>query len=412
MSILKTRDPYRIYIYTCFLSQLFFTFIFTINLLYQVKIVMLEPLQLVLVGTVLELSVFLFEIPTGVISDVKSRKLSIIIGYFLIGGGFLIEGLFPFFTTVLLAQVAWGIGYTFTSGSQQAWITDEVGEERASKAFINGAKAGNLGQIIAIPLSILMGLFMINMPIIIGGLCMIGLAVYLIIFMKEEKFKPLDKTKRTSSWENMKGNMTKIIFYSKASFLMRMLFLIALFVGFYSEGFDRLWLSQLFTIANIAVLKDEHLVLLMGGIQFVVVLVSFIALHFVNKGSIQQNIRQIYMALLIGSLVIITSLLGFAVSTYIAGLLVFYVIIQVTRQVMYPLEDIWLNSIIPDSSTRATFFSVKGQVDAIGQIGGGPVIGYIATSFTIKTAIIVSAILLTPVLFLYNIVLKKSKENN
>lgn len=107
---------------------------------------------------------------------------------------------------------------------------------------------------------------------------------------------------------------------------------------------------------------------------------------------------------------IIISLIGFALSSYVIGLLAFYIVIQVIRQVMYPLEDIWLNKIIPDSSTRATFFSVKGQVDAIGQIGGGPVIGVVASGFTIKTAIIVSAILLTPVLFLYKIILRQSKE--
>ncbi|TQR10347.1 MFS transporter [Psychrobacillus soli] len=410
MTIMKTKNPYQVYIYTCFLSQLFFTFIFTVNLLYQVKIVMLDPLQLVLVGTVLELSVFLFEIPTGVISDLKSRKLSVIIGYFLIGGGFLIEGLFPYFTTVLLAQVAWGIGYTFTSGSLQAWIADEVGEERASLAFIRGAKAGNLGQVIAIPLSILTGLYMINLPIIIGGLCMVGLAVYLILFMKEENFKPLDKTERTSTWESMKGSMGKIIFHSRTSFIIRMLFLIALFVGFYSEGFDRLWMSHFFDVSNLVALTDEKLVLLTGGIQFMVVLISFVVLHLMNRGSIHLNLKHIYAVLFTCSLFIIASLIGFALSTYAIGLLVFYIIIQVTRKVMYPLEDIWLNKVIPESSTRATFFSVKGQVDAIGQIGGGPVIGYVATNFTIKTAIVVSAILLTPVLFLYNIILKKHQS--
>ncbi|WP_313892799.1 MFS transporter [Psychrobacillus sp.] len=409
MNILKTKDPYRVYIYTCFLSQLFFTFIFTVNLLYQVKVVMLDPLQLVLVGTILELSVFLFEIPTGVVSDLKSRKLSIVIGYFLIGTGFLVEGLFPYFIPVLIAQVAWGIGYTFTSGSQQAWIADEIGEERASLAFIRGAKAGNLGQVIAIPLSILTGYFMINLPIIIGGLCMIGLAVFLIIFMKEENFKPSDKMERTSMLESIKDSMGKIISHSKTSFIIRVLFLIALFVGFYSEGFDRLWISHFLEVSNLATLTDEKLVFIMGGIQFIVVLVSFVVLHFINRSLIHQNLRRIYVALFVGSLFIIASLIGFASSTYVIGLLAFYIIIQVTRQVMYPLEDIWLNKVIPDSSTRATFFSVKGQVDAIGQIGGGPVIGYIASSYTIKIAIIVSAVLLTPVLYLYRGILKKSK---
>ncbi|WP_391118590.1 MFS transporter [Psychrobacillus sp. L3] len=410
MKILKTKDPYLVYISTCFLSQLFFTIIFTVNLLYQVQTVKLDPLQLVLVGTVLELSVFLFEIPTGVVSDLKSRKLSMITGYLLIGFGFLVEGLFPYIIPVLLAQVAWGIGYTFTSGSQQAWIADEIGEERSSLAFIRGAKAGNLGQIIAIPLSIFIGYFMISLPIIIGGLCMVGLAIYLMIFMIEDNFKPLNKLGRISTWENMKGNMGKIILYSKASFIMRMLFLIALFVGFYSEGFDRLWMSHLLNVSNIGNFTDEKLVLILGGIQFIVVLISFAALHLMNRSSIHQNLKHIYMSLFIGSLFVITSLIGFAFSTYVVGLLAFYILIQVTRKVMYPLEDIWLNKIIPESSIRATFFSVKGQVDAIGQIGGGPVIGLVASNFTIKTAIIVSAILLSPVLYLYKIIMKSSKE--
>jgi DHA3 family tetracycline resistance protein-like MFS transporter len=410
MNRVKTKDPYQVYIFTCFLSRLFFTFIFTVNLLYHVQTVKLDPLQLVLIGTVLELSVFLFEIPTGVVSDLKSRKLSIVIGYILIGLGFLMEGLFPYFITVLLAQIVWGIGYTFTSGSQQAWIADEIGEERASLAFIRGAKAGNLGQVIAIPLSILMGYFMINLPIIIGGLCMVGLGFYLMVFMTEENFKPMDKVERTSTWGSMKENMSKVIFHSKASFIMRMLFLIALFVGFYSEGFDRLWISHFLEVSNISMLTEEELVVIMGGIQFIVVLVSFAALHLMNRSSIHQNIRQIYVVLFVASFLIIISLIGFAFSTYMIGLLIFYVIIQVTRQVMYPLEDIWLNKIIPDSSARATFFSMKGQVDAIGQIGGGPAIGVVASNYTIKTAIIVSAILLTPVLLLYKTILNKSRE--
>ncbi|WP_342513789.1 MFS transporter [Sporosarcina sp. FSL K6-1522] len=410
MNRVQTKDPYRVYIQTSFLSQLFFTLIFTVNLLYHVQIVGLSPLQLVLVGTVLELTVFLFEIPTGVVSDLKSRKLSIIIGYFLIGIGFIIEGLFPYFITVLLAQVAWGIGYTFTSGSQQAWIADEIGEERASIAFIRGARAGNLGQVIAIPLSILMGYFVLNLPIVVGGFSMIGLTVYLIFFMKEENFKPLAKGERTSSWGSMKDNLGKIISYSKASLIIRVLFLIALFVGFYSEGFDRLWMSHFLEVSNLSNLGNEQLVVTMGGLQFIVVFVSFAALHLINRTTIHKNLNHIYVVLLVGSLLILMSLVGFAFSTYVVGLLVFYIIIQVTRQVMYPLEDIWLNKIIPDSSTRATFFSVKGQVDAIGQIGGGPVIGLVASGFTVKIAILVSAVLLTPVLFLYKVIVKKSKE--
>jgi MFS transporter, DHA3 family, tetracycline resistance protein len=408
MNLLKKKDPYQVYIYTCFLSQLFFTFVFTVNLLYHVETVQLNPLQLVLVGTVLEATVFLFEIPTGILSDLKSRKLSVIIGFFLIGIGFMIEGLFPVFTAVILSQIIWGIGYTFTSGSHQAWIADEIGDERASSAFVKGAKAGNLGKVLAIPLSMLAGYYLLNLPIVLGGIGLVVLSILLIFFMKEENFKPAKKVEIVSVWKNIKENMSQILYFCRVNYLMRILFLIALFFGLYSEGFDRLWIPHIIEQSGLSNLSESQLVLLMGGVQFIVVLLTFAALHFIDNSSIHQHLNHIYVALFIGSILIIGSLIGFAFTTFAVGLLAFYIIIQISRSIMYPLETVWLNKIIPDSSTRATFFSVKGQVDAIGQIGGGPVIGAIASNFTIKIAVIVSAIILMPVLFLYRNIMRKT----
>src|SRR6478609_3816874 len=84
----------------------------------------LEPnaLQLTLVGTVLEVSVTLCEIPTGVVADTISRQVSVVIGVALLGVGCLFCAV-PSYPVVLFAQVVWGIGYTFTSGADVAWIT-------------------------------------------------------------------------------------------------------------------------------------------------------------------------------------------------------------------------------------------------------------------------------------------------
>ena len=50
-------------------SSLFISLIFTVNLVYHLTVVELNPLQLVLIGTILEATVFIFEIPTGVLAD-------------------------------------------------------------------------------------------------------------------------------------------------------------------------------------------------------------------------------------------------------------------------------------------------------------------------------------------------------
>jgi len=58
---------------------------FTVTAVYFVTEVGMSPLQLVLVGTLMELSIFVFEVPTGVVADVYSRRLSIVIGTFVMG---------------------------------------------------------------------------------------------------------------------------------------------------------------------------------------------------------------------------------------------------------------------------------------------------------------------------------------
>lgn len=95
----------KVYLFIEFSASAFFSMMFVTMSLYEATVAGLKPLQLVLVGTTLEVSAFLFEIPTGVVADVFSRRLSIIIGYVLMGVGFLVEGFFPAFLPILLAQV-------------------------------------------------------------------------------------------------------------------------------------------------------------------------------------------------------------------------------------------------------------------------------------------------------------------
>ena len=63
-----------------------------LSIVYHLEVVQLDVFQLVLVGTVQETSCFLFEIPTGVVADLYSRRRSVLIGMFLYGLGFLMEG--------------------------------------------------------------------------------------------------------------------------------------------------------------------------------------------------------------------------------------------------------------------------------------------------------------------------------
>ena len=123
----------RLYLIFSFVYGVFLSMIMVVSMIYQVEMAQLTPLQLVLVGTALELSVLLFEIPTGVVADVYSRKLSIVVGFIITGIAFTLGGSFPVFGVIAFSSFLWGIGATFLSGAKEAWITDEVGESRAGE---------------------------------------------------------------------------------------------------------------------------------------------------------------------------------------------------------------------------------------------------------------------------------------
>ena len=70
------------------------------------------------------------------------------------------------------------------------------------------------------------------------------------------------------------------------------------------------------------------------------------------------------------------------------------------RDVKGPLYTAWVNQRL-DSRVRATINSMAGQVDALGQILGGPALGLLAENISVAGAILAAALLLAPSLALF-----------
>jgi DHA3 family tetracycline resistance protein-like MFS transporter len=67
-----------VYLILQFSTALLYSLVFAVETVYHIMVAKLNPLQLILVGTILESTVFLFEIPTGTVDDVRTRRLSVI----------------------------------------------------------------------------------------------------------------------------------------------------------------------------------------------------------------------------------------------------------------------------------------------------------------------------------------------
>jgi DHA3 family tetracycline resistance protein-like MFS transporter len=68
--------------------------------------------------------------------------------------------------------------------------------------------------------------------------------------------------------------------------------------------------------------------------------------------------------------------------------------------VALPIQTAWLNR-NADSQSRATVLSMNSQANAIGQVVGGPPLGALANRTSLGTALVASALILSPTSLLY-----------
>lgn len=391
-------DATKVYLFIEFAASALFGMVFVTMSLYEATVAGLMPLQLILVGTMVEFSAFIFEIPTGIVADMYSRRLSIIVGYVLMGVGFLVEGFFPAFLPILLAQMIWGLGYTFTSGATQAWISDEIGEESANKLLLRANQVSLYAAMLGMGMAIFIGAKSTGLPIILGGVGVILIGFVLMVIMPETGFRPTPKEDR-NNWQHMAHTFKEGIKAVRARPRLISILGIGLLYGLYSEGFDRLWVKHFIDTFDIPVIFGQTHVAFFGLLRMGSMILAIFATRFVEKRLDTGSPLAIGRATLGITFGISAGLIGFALSPIFALSVVIYWLISVLRNVMNPLYNAWVNQKL-ESSTRATVLSMSSQVDAIGQVAGGPSVGLVARFFSVAAAISASGLLLTPALFL------------
>jgi DHA3 family tetracycline resistance protein-like MFS transporter len=400
--------PTKVYLFIEFAASAFFAMMFVSMSLYEVTVAELTPLQLVLVGTTVETSVFLFEVPTGVVADVVSRRLSIIIGYLLMGIGFLVEGLFPLFWPILLAQVLWGLGYTFTSGATEAWISDEIGEEPANQLFLRATRVGLIASLLGMGAAVFIGSQNVALPILVGSGGVVLIGIVLAFIMPETGFKPTPKQDR-NTWQQMGHTFMEGIAAVRARPRLMTVLGIGLFYGLYSEGFDRLWVKHFLDTFELPQWVGSTEVAFFGVLRAVGTVLTIFVIGYVEKRLDTRQPRAIGRTMLLVTGLISASLIGFAISPALGITLGLFLLIYILRRIAMPLYTAWVNQKL-DSGTRATVLSMSGQVDAIGQIAGGPGVGLIANLVSVTAAIVTSGLLLSPALPLIGRANTQSRE--
>ena len=389
-------DATRVFLFMEIVIGVCFGMVVATNSLYEATVAGLTALQLVLIGTTLELSTFVFEVPTGVVADVYSRRLSLIIGHVLIGLGFLIEGFFPAFGPIVIANVIWGLGYTFTSGAKQAWITDEVGEEAANKLFLRTARLGAYAWLLTLGVTAWIGAENTAIPIRVGAIGIVLGGIVLAFIMPETGFHPTPKEDR-NTWQHMwhvfKQGASAVQMHPRLGNIV----FIGLFYGLYSEGVDRLSVKLLLDNFHLPVLFGSNQLPFFILLDVIGTILYIFVVRFVEKRIDTSSPLAIGRAMLLVTGLITLSLLSFALSPVLILAVISMTAVGVLRGIRGPLQTAWINQKL-DSRVRATIHSMFGQVDAIGQTVGGPLIGGVANLYTVRIAVSFASLLLAPAL--------------
>jgi len=393
---MKKLNARLIYLFIVGTTSLASLLAFTVVMVYQVTVVGLDPLQLVLIGTTLEVTALVFEIPTGVVADVYSRRLSVIIGMFIMGFGMAMQSL-PTFGLLVLAQVVNGIGFTFTSGATEAWLVDEIGDQYAGEVFLRASQVRNICAMVGIAMSVLLANISLALPIVISGVIYLMLGVFLVAVMPEHNFKPSPREGR-NTWQTMWHTFNDGVKLTRAQPVIVSLIGFDFLHGLFSEGYDRLWTAYIIATFTLPTLFGFTSVIWFGIAAAASRLLSIAITETIrrrfdlNQQAVSARLLWIINALLVACLIAFP----LAPNFYLA--LSAVMLIGAFRYAIDPIHGNWLNQRITDSRVRATVLSMSSQMNAVGQIAGGPAIGVVGNSFSVRAALLISAVILSPVL--------------
>jgi DHA3 family tetracycline resistance protein-like MFS transporter len=368
---------------------------------YLVQDLHLTPLQLVLMGTAMEGAVFLFEVPTGVIADTYSRRLSLIIGYLGMGTAWLTVAFVSTPWIVIALWAVWGVSYTFTSGAEEAWVADEIGADRTTHVFFRAARFAQVGAVVGLILQVAVGTISLRAGIALGGATTIVCGPTCILLMEEHGFKPRERDESRSPLHAMRATAMEGARYARAAPVILLLIAATVCMGASAEGFDRL--KEAHFLRDIGLPWAGHVspVVLFGALWLIGMVNGFIGTTLLIR-RVERRGRAAVSTSLVACVafeLVAMLVFAFAWSPWIGIVGILGVFLG--RNLASPLYTIWLNEQITDSSVRATIFSIGGQGDAIGQAAGGPVLGLIGNVWGLRAALAAGAAAIVPALGLY-----------
>ncbi len=326
--------------------------------LYLVLDAHLSALQLVTIGVVQSIISGLFEVPAGVVADTFSRKWSLVFAHLLMGAAIVFTGSVTSFPALVASQALWGIAWTFASGSDIAWITDELAcSSQIDRVLISAARAKSVGAAFGIVVFGSLATSASRSTAIVAtgvGIFLLGL---LVTRIPEVGFVRPTRTRLGSLAIFREGlSLARTDRVLIVAFVATMLS-----VGGAGEGFNRMYAKQLTLVG----FPNDHTTMLWFGLLNLATLTGgAIALHLVEGKIMEPDTAQRafgWSCILAAGGV---TLLAVASGVFLAS--VGAVLTGIALLVARAVSGVWVNRRV-SSDIRATVHSLLQQVEYAGE---------------------------------------------
>ncbi|MEM7272974.1 MAG: MFS transporter [Actinomycetota bacterium] len=349
----------------------------------------LSPIRLIVLGTVMELVVLLAESPTGVVADVFSRKWSIVLSWVIMGTAQILSPISTLLPVLLIWQALWGFGYTFQSGADTAWVTDESGE--SSDSLVMGrAIATSIGVIIGIGGSVALAQWSLRGAMVGSGVVALLFAGWLARTMTEHSYTPVDRESRSTS-AAMIDTWRRGFRLVRRVRVLRILMVATLLVSMVDEAVDRLDLLRMREL-GFPDLDGAGSATVFGAVWVGMTLLTLPVMIYYARRDVDPSDRR-SAGLMAGFLAIGAVGIGFMAGSIFALAVLGWVLRDVFREVVEPIGEAWFNR-HAESSIRATVISFRTQSMALGELLGGLLLGAVAELVSLRVTFALAAVLL------------------
>ena len=382
-------DPRRLYLFNGFAQGLVLGAFSLAAVVWWVVDLELSPLRLVLLGTALEGAVLLSESPTGVVADLFSRKWSIVLSWVVMGVAQLLAPISTALGALLVWQALFGFGYTFQSGADTAWVTDEI-EVPDDSLVLGKALASGVGVIVGVLGSMALSQWSLRGAMALSGLLGLAVAAVLAVAMPERNFSPVDRSQRSTA-AAMADTWRRGLRLVAGSRVLRVLVVATFVIAMVDETVDRLDLARMRQLGFPEV-DGAGSALLFGGIWVGMTVLTLPVIVVVARRvgeSTDHRSAWLLVSLLGVAAVGVGSMAGSVFAVAVLG----WVARDVVREVIDPVGEAWVNR-HAESSIRATVISFRSQSMAFGEIFGGLLLGLVAELVSLRAAFVGGAVLL------------------